>query len=680
MIVEKITLKNYRCYKSQDIEATKLYLDTNNPGITLFTGDNSVGKTTIFNALGWALYGRETQSILSRKPSSLPIPSTSSFDEGGTSEVKVELHIRNTGTINKIVLTRVATFKKNIPDPIDTEVTLFLKYSDSSNKLLSSKSNREAIARFLKQQFPTDMASFHLFDGEFLEYTYINRGENIVKGIRNMFQIFRIEELRDAAKELATKYEGDRSKYTNNNKLQKAIEAQAACEERRDKISKDLEGLKDEIKKINDEIYSLNEQIEELGNVEAIKSKTARLKQIDQDIKDVDKNLKDAKEKKIQIIMKNAYLWDSQDIFGEVSRIVDELTEKGKLPPEIKDTFVNDLLERGKCICGTSVAEGSESRIILQELLKEISSSAEKEVLQDMYYSLQFSTLNIESIKEQVKGENDQIAKRIDEKALLDEERTRLIGELQGYSSYENIVKNYLDLKRRRDDNLTDVNRKSLRQGELNKELEEVEKDINHIKEEIDTFNEKNEKFQLYESYYKRAEKLRVIFSDLISNIISEISERYDKRVNEMIKTIPLLSQFSVKISVSKTDEGKMDFEFLQNGNQKFYMAGGQNQLMGILLIAAYTSVMRESKSEDISAPFVVIDNPVSTLSQDNIILFGKILNELFGGVHLILFVKNTDFDKILTGAGENISRFYKLSKGQSDEKTLVDEVKLNES
>ncbi len=112
MIVEKIILKNYRCYKSQVIEATKLNLDTNNPGITLFTGDNSVGKTTIFNALGWALYGRETQSILRREPSTLPIPSTSSFDDGGTSEVKVELHMRNTGTINKIVLTRTATFKK----------------------------------------------------------------------------------------------------------------------------------------------------------------------------------------------------------------------------------------------------------------------------------------------------------------------------------------------------------------------------------------------------------------------------------------------------------------------------------------------------------------------------------------------------------------------------------------
>ncbi len=680
MIVEKIILKNYRCYKSQVIEATKLNLDTDNPGITLFTGDNSVGKTTIFNALGWALYGRETQSILSRKPSSLPIPSTSSFDERGTSEVKVVLHMRNNGTINKIILTRVATFKKNITDPIDTEVNLFLKYSDSRDKFLTSKSNREELGRFLKQLFPTDMASFHLFDGEFLESTYINRGDNIVKGIRNMFRIFRIEELREAARELAKKYEGERAKYTNNNKLQKAIKDQKDCEERRDKIDNDLKGLKEEIKQIDNNISSLNEQIENLGNVEAIRSKLERLKQIDQGIKDVEENLKGAKEKRIQRIMKNAYLLNSQEIFGEVSRIVDELTEKGKLPPEIKDTFVNDLLERGKCICGTSVAEGSESRNILQDLLKEISGSAEREVLQDMYYSLKASNPSIEKIIEQVKDENEQIVKQIRDKTSLETARTTLIVELQGQSSYERLVKNYLDLKKRREDNLTENGRNLRQQGKWEKDLDDANSDLERISEEIKTFNERDERFQRYESYYKRADKLRVIFSDIISNIISEISERYDNRVNEMIKTIPLLSQFSVKISVSKTDEGKMDFEFLQNGSQKFYMAGGQNQLMGILLIAAFTSIMNDSKSEDISAPFVVIDNPVSTLSRDNIILFGKILNDLFGGVHLILFVKNTDFDKILSGAGENISRFYKLSKGQSDEETLVDEVKLNES
>ena len=680
MIVEKIILKNYRCYKSQVIEATKLNLDTNNPGITLFTGDNSVGKTTIFNALGWALYGRETQSILRREPSTLPIPSTSSFDDGGTSEVKVELHMRNTGTINKIVLTRTATFKKNITDPIDYEVTLFLKYSDGTENLSSSKSNREAIGRFLKQLFPMDMASFHLFDGEFLEYTYTNKGENIVKGIRNMFRIFRIEELREAAKELEEKYERDRSKYTNNTKLQNAIKEQTTREKRRDKISTDLEELKTEIKKFNGEITSLNEQIEKLGNVESIRLKLENLKQIEQDIKGADKNLKDAREKKIQLILKNAYLLNSQEIFDEVSRIVEELIEKGKLPQEIKDTFVNDLLEKKICICGTSLAEGSESRNILQNLLKEISGSAEREVLQDMYYSVKIYTNNIKNIRKQVENENGKYAKHMNDKTSLDKNRTNLIGELQGQSSYESLVEKYMELKKTREDNSAEHDRKLLQQGGLQKELVGAEKDIERIKEEIKTFNERDERFQRYESYYKIADKLCVIFSDIISNIISEISERYDKKVNEMIKTIRLLSQFSVKISVSNTDEGKMDFEFLQNGSQKFYMAGGQNQLMGILLIAAFTKVMRESKSEDISAPFVVIDNPVSTLSQDNMIRFGEILNELFGGIHLILFVKNTDFDKIITGAGENISRFYKLSKGQSDEKTLVDEVKLNES
>ncbi len=525
-----------------------------------------------------------------------------------------------------------------------------------------------------------DMASFHLFDGEFLEYTYTNKGENIVKGIRNMFRIFRIEELREAAKELEEKYERDRSKYTNNTKLQNAIKEQTTREKRRDKISTDLEELKTEIKKFNGEITSLNEQIEKLGNVESIRLKLENLKQIEQDIKGADKNLKDAREKKIQLILKNAYLLNSQEIFDEVSRIVEELIEKGKLPQEIKDTFVNDLLEKKICICGTSLAEGSESRNILQNLLKEISGSAEREVLQDMYYSVKIYTNNIKNIRKQVENENGKYAKHMNDKTSLDKNRTNLIGELQGQSSYESLVEKYMELKKTREDNSAEHDRKLLQQGGLQKELVGAEKDIERIKEEIKTFNERDERFQRYESYYKIADKLCVIFSDIISNIISEISERYDKKVNEMIKTIRLLSQFSVKISVSNTDEGKMDFEFLQNGSQKFYMAGGQNQLMGILLIAAFTKVMRESKSEDISAPFVVIDNPVSTLSQDNMIRFGEILNELFGGIHLILFVKNTDFDKIITGAGENISRFYKLSKGQSDEKTLVDEVKLNES
>ncbi|MCL4325844.1 MAG: AAA family ATPase [Candidatus Thermoplasmatota archaeon] len=681
MIIKKIILKNYRCYKDQVIEATKLNLDTtDNPGITLFTGDNSVGKTTIFNALGWVLYGKETQAILRRDPSTLPIPSTSSFDKDDSSEVKVELHMRDTGSVKEIILARTAIFKKGMMEPIDSEVTLFLTYSDNTDNYLSSRTDRDAVDRFLRQLFPSDIAPFHLFDGEFLESTYTNRGENIVKGIRDMFRIFRIEELREAAKEIEESYGRSRSKYTNNTKIKTCIEDQTRYEHNRDEISERLENLKTEIKSLEKVNSDLTEGIEKLGNVEAIKEKSERLKQIEEDIKAIENSVKDATKKKIQLILKNAYLLNSEDVFEEVSKIVGKLTERGKLPPEIKDTFVKDLLERKACICGTPLMVGSKSRNTLENLLKEIAGSSDMEVLQDMYYLGKTSIADIKTIRNQVEAENKNYVSYTNQKEPKEMERSKLTEELLGESSYEKIVSTYLELKQMRTSNETEIRNKILTQGNLEKNLQDEIDKISKIEKDIERFQEKDKEFQLYESYYQRVKKLHSIFSDLVGNIISEVAERYGKKVNEMIKMIPLLSRFTVKISVSATDDGKMDFEFLQDGNRKFYMAGGQNQLMGILLIAAFTKVMRESWPKDISAPFVVIDNPVSTLSQENIVLFGKILNDLFGGVHLILFIKNTDYDKILEGAGENISRFYKLSKGQNDDTTIVGEVKVNES
>ena len=680
MIIEKFTLKNYRCYKDQTFEATKFNLDVENPGIDLFTGDNSVGKTTIFNALGWVLYGKETQEIMGRERSTLPLPSDSLFDENGSCEVKVELHIRDIGSIKKAIITRRALYKRNFIDPVENEITLHLRYKDNSDTLLSNKSNRDAVNRFIRQVFPDEIASFHLFDGEFLEYTYTNKGENIVSGIRNMFRIFSIEELKNATKDIEIKYGKDRAKYTNNSKIQELIEGQNYWEWEKQRISKELENLKGEIKTLTDDRKKLDDQIEKLANFEVIKEKSEKLKLIEDDIKSIESSIKNSTDKKRKLILKNAYLLNATDIFDRVSQTLEKLTEKGKLPPEIKDTFVKDLLERGTCICGTSLIEGSEPRIAMEHLLKEIAGSSEREVLLDMYYSVRNSISNIKAIRIQVENENTNLESYIKEKDKKEQERKKIAEELQGYKSYEDIVAKYFELKQSRIICDNSIIEKSTQQGDLGRKLKDATAMVTEIGDEIAKFQERSQNFKLYESYYQKAKNLNLIFSDLIGNIISEIAERYEKKVNEMIKVIPLLSQFTVKISVSDMDRGKMDFEFLQNGSPKFYMAGGQNQLMGILLIAAFTKVMRESRSEDISAPFVVIDNPVSTLSQDNIALFGRILGDLFSGIHLILFTKNTDYDKILTGAGSNITRFYKLYKAQSDPFTTVEEVKQNEN
>jgi len=65
MFIKKIRLKNYRCYKKAEIKFGLDIKDKKN--INLATGEIKAGKTTLFNAIGWCLYGIETQFLLGTK-------------------------------------------------------------------------------------------------------------------------------------------------------------------------------------------------------------------------------------------------------------------------------------------------------------------------------------------------------------------------------------------------------------------------------------------------------------------------------------------------------------------------------------------------------------------------------------------------------------------------------------
>lgn len=680
MIIEKISLRNYRCYRHADIVLVKDNFSLDEPGITLFTGNNSVGKTTIFNAIGWAIYGRETQSILYTEHVTLPIPSVDSFSQDGYSEVKVELFIRDIGNINKAVLTRTAKFKIQAETELDQELTLHLKYDDGTDNLISSKSHRVQVEGFLQQVFPNEIAAFHLFDGEFLERTYTNRGSNIEAGINNLFRIVRIEELKKASKELEEKYGKDRSKYTTDTRLKEKIDLQnLRISETEDLVTK-RDNLADEILHLKNERIQTNDEIDQLGNVQAIKDKKDRITFLESEISGIEGKKKQSIQSRRKLILKNSFKLNSAEIYKNAHAKLESMTKRGKIPPDIKDTFIKDLLFNKECICGTELTEGSGPRQTVQSLLEEISDSSESEVLLDLYYSLGNMQKENERLGKEIELAEEEVIALDKQIGDLDRERAVLTESMHGVASTEELVDRYLGLKTLRDEFTEKIERKIAEQTNLNNRIKDLNDEVDDLGEEIRKLHDRNTKYEQYENYYLTAKAYTDMFSEIVRSIFSEIASRYQSKVNELIGLIPLLSQFKVEVAATESQKGNLEFRFLQNGEKNFYMAGGQNQLMGILLIAAFTKVMRESRTEEISAPFVVIDNPVSTLSLENMKLFGRILGNLFEGIHVILFTKNTDFDKILDGAKDSISRFYKLHREDEHAQTRIEEVRLIEN
>ncbi|MEM0143103.1 MAG: ATP-binding protein, partial [Candidatus Parvarchaeum sp.] len=93
MFIQDISIKNYRCYKTLNLK----FKTTKDKNITLITGETSSGKTTLFNAIGWCLYGQETQVLLetkSEKATEKGVANENAYDNNGSEWVSVRLTIK----------------------------------------------------------------------------------------------------------------------------------------------------------------------------------------------------------------------------------------------------------------------------------------------------------------------------------------------------------------------------------------------------------------------------------------------------------------------------------------------------------------------------------------------------------------------------------------------------------
>ena len=93
MFIQDIHIKNYRCYKDLNLK----FKTNKEKNIVLVTGETEAGKTSLVNAIGWCLYGEETQVLLKTKTERAKekfIPNENSYDGSGVARVSVRMTIK----------------------------------------------------------------------------------------------------------------------------------------------------------------------------------------------------------------------------------------------------------------------------------------------------------------------------------------------------------------------------------------------------------------------------------------------------------------------------------------------------------------------------------------------------------------------------------------------------------
>ena len=232
MLITRIIAKNFKTYRELDLDLT---VNEEQP-IILIGGENGGGKTTLFQAIYYALYGLKVKDF--EHFNKLQNAGERAKNEGNSSN-KIELEIHFTGKVlhndYKYIIKRLYTINAQ-NNPVEA-VTLNLngdvfQYGTATPHAERVKKEAE-VNKIIKANLPQELSKYFLFDameaGNLLKDEYLNRV--IKENIENVMGFNKYIQLGNATNTLTQDYiaqsieiEDERNQYKDLLEEKKKIE------------------------------------------------------------------------------------------------------------------------------------------------------------------------------------------------------------------------------------------------------------------------------------------------------------------------------------------------------------------------------------------------------------------------------------------------------------------------
>ncbi|MDD4437779.1 MAG: AAA family ATPase [Tissierellia bacterium] len=655
LTLDTLTLCNYRYYYGkQNIHFS------NDPekNVTVIKGDNGAGKSNILNALTWCLYNEEVHA--DKKTASLPSMNTEYIAElalnNKEGEASVTLTINVDGEIWEIKRTITGYGEK---DPAWTEEEPKYRFHESFNGVkvtYPSNGDYKIVEGVVAQQLinellPSALRSFFFIDGEQLrEFFKVDASDNLQEAIEKLSQLELIKKT-ESSLETYRKYLRDKLRDNNpaTSQVQNAINEKETL---LSKLKNDKERIKKQSKDYQIEIELINDFLQDynIGTISHLSKEKLRL----------EKSIKDAKgnyEK--ELTSKNQYLVTSaprillKDTIDDAYNIINQLIEVGDLPPKIKESFIQELLEKGTCVCGTPLTD--ESRKTLKDYAEKIQISeltgiafegkAEFAKHQDL---IQEFPEKIDSFNQKLESYEDEINKwNIELKENMEELLKYDINEIN-----ENVRKS---------------NELAQKIGEINikikateRRIEDTEKDLRslYIKE-----NTEKEKSKAHSEYSDKIELVQDTLK-VLKNVEERVKERIRLSLEENTKKyfLSFLREEGLFRDVMIDRDYKVSVINNQGWNNLGDLSAGQYLILGYAFVVALRTIT------GYQAP-VIVDTPLGKLDpihQDNIT---KNIPKLLDKAQLIFLVTSSEYTSTVQmnlSPYMDVSSYYEIHKCQN--------------
>jgi len=648
MILNKVSIQNYRQYRDVVIDFAK----DDGKHFTIIKGNNGTGKTTLLNALSWCLYDKEihdygdkaAMSICNNKTANLALV-------GDEIKVRVELEFLDDGKI--LAFNRVRGFYKG-RDGLRREPSLdkFEVKTQEGQDIGISNNPHYTIER----KIPKEIEDYFFFDGARLsEYFQDTKNKQIRDAVYSLSQLNLIENTKDNLEKVKSKYISEQRKISPklggvNEKINELTNKIETSKEKLNQTKKDLDEVRDEIEQIDEEL--INKKSTD------VQRDAVRNKELDRKIFSHGNKIAELEEKLRKHVFTKYPFVMSYNSFVTFLDKGEESREKGYIPPKFKKSFIQDLLDNGKCICGTDLNVDIEHRKALERLLEEtnpLTDNAEeltvalnhvKEVVMkdinkfketSIEYHREISTLKKE--REAFIDEKRDIEARL--KANPVEEVNKLINRRKDLITVKRNLeskKSNLESSIERDERLLGEQKKLLNQQEtLSKEFNEYQKKINFCNDKIKASKE---------IYMTLKEDMRKKIQTLTKEKFIKISWKEEEFVDIIID-----EDYEVSI---KNRLGDLE----RPGD----LSDGEKLCLGLCFMSALHNI------SGFDLP-IIMDTPLGNLDVDMRHNIAEFLPKFVGDKQTVLLVTGTEYtDDFRNTLQRAVGKEYVIDWNNSDE------------
>ena len=651
MLIRSIKLNNFRQFKDTTIE----FCCDGEKNVTVITGQNATGKTTLVRAFLWCLYrinNFEDKILLNKDEADYMMPGQQ------PKEAKVVVELEHGGYSYKIT-TKEAYTKNNygniaVAQKASTSI-LKVNGTDGSVPVLATKVEEE-----IESILSSDLKEYFFFDGETNRIELMSSKKNLTEAVSDILGLKRLEVLKDY-------YDPSKSDSVTSRFTSKLI---SIDDELTDNLSEKLATAKqekeDKLKEIEEYEKQIDELNKQLDDLEAQLDANKELKEPQEEKKRLESEIESNKAKKenlfgsmiSQINDSNSLLkvlFGYSFVSNNIGDVLNNTTFKSENSVGYADErLVDQLIERGYCLCGAKIENKNDA---YNHLI------AEKEHMEPNDYGKY--TSDFRSAEQSNLYYSTSTLDDITDSAL---KLIKLIGKIEDQKDRLNDIKKKID-------GTVDVGYLQTQSDKVSGQINKLEGIVEYIKTEtipaldkkIEKINqqiqsnsihtEENEFTQLCLDY---AQHIFDLANNKLTKDKKEIREKLEAAVNEIFQKMyhgNLQIKIDEKFVVSNSDlEKSTGSKTVQN----FAFVTGLITLIKDKLNSKQSDELEDS-DVDLETYPLVMDAPFSSTDNEHIENICKVLPNYVD--QMILFVMAKDYAHASNALSAYVGKKYEIVK-----------------